>query len=182
MPRQDNENLTIYPDGRPIDAQRAWRQDFPIDVPEDHYIARRDFTKFLILTSFAFVCGQFWIAIKNFIRRRQGLPPVLQVVRLDALPVGGVMQFSYPQPHDSCLLIRTSETECLAYDQKCTHLGCAVIPDVKNDKLICPCHKGIFQASTGRPLAGPPRRPLPRITLKIENGIVYATGVEVSAI
>src|SRR5579875_3286117 len=30
----------------------AWRQDFPIDWPQDHYVARRDFTKFLVLTAF----------------------------------------------------------------------------------------------------------------------------------
>jgi nitrite reductase/ring-hydroxylating ferredoxin subunit len=179
--QKNSENETIYPNGKPIGQQRAWRQDFPVDWPQDHYVARRDFTKFLVLASLAFVCGQFWIVIKNFIRKRQGLPPVQQLARLDQIPVGGVLPFNYPQEHDNCLLIRTSDSECIAFSQKCTHLGCAVVPDVKNDRLLCPCHKGIFQASTGRPLAGPPRRPLPRITLEIRNGVVYATGVEVAS-
>ena len=33
-------------------------------------------------------------------------------------------------------------------------------------------------SQTGRPLAGPPQRPLPRILLEVRDGIVYATGVE----
>jgi Rieske Fe-S protein len=33
---------------------------------------------------------------------------------------------------------------------------------------------------TGRPTAGPPRRPLPKITLDIRDGTIYATGVELS--
>ena len=34
-----------------------WRQDFPIDWPNDEFVARREFTKFLVLTSGAFVAG-----------------------------------------------------------------------------------------------------------------------------
>ena len=47
----DPEQISTPPDGKPMGRQPAWRQDFPIDVPQDNYIARRDFTKFLVLTS-----------------------------------------------------------------------------------------------------------------------------------
>lgn len=50
-----------FPDGRSADEQPAWRDDFPIDWPEDHYVARRDYTKFMVLTSLAFAVGQLWI-------------------------------------------------------------------------------------------------------------------------
>jgi len=43
---------------------------------------------------------------------------------------------------------------------------------------VCPCHHGYFDAQTGQPLAGPPRRPLPRITLALRDGVIYAKGVE----
>ena len=66
----------------------------------------------------------------------------------------------------------------LAYDQKCTHLSCAVVPEVEHVRLACPCHKGYFDLATGRPVAGPPRRPLPRVTVHVRDGVVYATGVE----
>jgi Rieske Fe-S protein len=30
---------------------------------------------------------------------------------------------------------------------------------------------------SGRPLAGPPRRPLPQVTLEIRDGRIYATAI-----
>ena len=50
-PVPERETISIPPDGRPAEEQPAWRQDFPIDWPQDHYVERRDFVKFLTLTS-----------------------------------------------------------------------------------------------------------------------------------
>ena len=47
-----------YPDKVPLPLQPHWRQDFPTDIPEDDHVARREFVKFLVLTSGAFVAGQ----------------------------------------------------------------------------------------------------------------------------
>jgi Rieske Fe-S protein len=44
--------------------------------------------------------------------------------------------------------------------------------------LHCPCHEGLFDLRSGRPIAGPPRRPLPRIVLEVRERDVYAIGVE----
>jgi Rieske Fe-S protein len=76
------------------------------------------------------------------------------------------------------LLIRQSEDVFQAYSSQCTHLMCPVRPDLTHNRLHCPCHEGYFDAATGRPTAGPPRRPLPRIHLRIDGGVVYATAVE----
>jgi hypothetical protein len=38
-------------------------QGFPVDWPEDEYRSRREFVAFLMLTSAAFVAGQFWILL-----------------------------------------------------------------------------------------------------------------------
>ena len=67
--KPDNAPPTTFPDGRPEEEQPKWRQDFPIDVEADEYGARRDFTKFMVLTSLAFACGQVWIALLSFFRR-----------------------------------------------------------------------------------------------------------------
>ena len=40
---RDRDQITIPPDGRDAASQPAWRQDFPIDWPQDHYVERRDF-------------------------------------------------------------------------------------------------------------------------------------------
>jgi Rieske Fe-S protein len=177
----DPELHTVAPDRRPLSDQPKWRQDFPIDEAQDAYVARRDFTKFLGLTSLAFVVGQFWIAIQNRWRRTRGTLPIIQIAKVDELAIGTAKVFHYPTEIDPALLIRLDADEFLAYSSQCTHLQCPVIPQVEVGRLHCPCHAGSFDLRTGQPISGPPRRPLPRITLKIENAIVYATGVEQSA-
>jgi Rieske Fe-S protein len=176
------EIYTLPPDGRPFDQQPDWRHDFPIDWPQDHYVARRDFTKFMVLTSLAFAVGQFWIGVQNAIRRRRGKPSIVRIASLSAVPVGGTLAFTYPGPHDDCLLFRAADDVLLAYSQKCTHLSCAVVPRPQENRMYCPCHEGYFELSSGRPIAGPPRRPLPRITLKVRGEDVYATGVVLSTV
>ena len=86
--------------------------------------------------------------------------------------------FAYPAEHDPCLLVRTSDTEFVAFSQKCTHLSCAVIPRPEEGIFFCPCHEGRFDLRSGAPTAGPPRRPLPRILLDIRGRTIYAVGVE----
>ena len=54
--------------GQPSTKQRAWEEYFPIQASEEYYVARRDFTKFLGLTSLGFVVGQFWIVVQNWYR------------------------------------------------------------------------------------------------------------------
>jgi len=175
--RHELEQISTPPDGRPLAEQAAWRRDFPIDTGQDNYVARRDFTKFLVLTSLAFVVGQVSIGVQNFLRRRRGAPPIMRVATLDQLHVGGSLVFAYPHEHDDCILLRPSADTLLAYSQKCTHLSCAVVPQGASNCLYCPCHEGRFDLGTGRPIAGPPRRPLPRITLERRGADIYATGV-----
>lgn len=182
-PVRDPEQITTPPDGRPLEEQPKWRQDFPIDWTQDHYVARRDFTKFMVLTSFAFVVGQFWIIAQNWFRRRSGKPAIQRIASLSKLGVGQVVVFHYPREADNCILIRLNEgdakgVELVAYSQECTHLACAVIPDVKRGVIHCPCHEGFFDLKTGVVLAGPPPRPLSRILLEIRDDNIYATGVE----
>lgn len=176
------EQITIAPDGRPAEAQPAWRQDFPIDWPQDVYVERRDFMKFMVLTSLAFTVGQFWIAAQNWLRGRRGAPEGRRIASLDTLPVGGSLVFAYPGDHDNCVLVRLSDTELVAYSQKCTHLACAVIPRPDRGDIHCPCHSGYFDLRSGRPTAGPPTRPLPRITLEVHGRDIYATGIELRTV
>ena len=172
------EEITIAPDFRPPEQQPAWRQDFPIDWPQDHYVERRDFMKFLVLTSFAMTVGQFWIAAQNWLRRQRGLPELRRIASLDQLAVGGTLVFNYPGAHDPCVLVRLSDTELVAYSQKCTHLSCAVIPRPERGDIHCPCHEGYFDLRSGRPIAGPPPRPLPRVHVDVRGREIFATGIE----
>jgi nitrite reductase/ring-hydroxylating ferredoxin subunit len=171
------DDLTVPPDGRPLEAQPKWRQDFPVDWPEDEYITRRDFVKFLILTSGAFATGQLWLVVQSLLRSR-ATPEPLALALVEEVPVGGSLIFNYPEDSAARLLVRVDEETFVAYEQQCTHLTCPVIPAVEEGELHCPCHEGIFDLLTGRPLAGPPRRPLARVTLEVREGTIYATGME----
>jgi len=177
----DPEAVTAPPDGRPPKQQPRWRQDFPIDWPTDEYRSRRQFAGFLLLTSLAFVAGHAWIALLSALRRMRRAPPTLDLVGIEELAVGGVRVFAYPEPGDPCVLVRLAADRFVAYDRRCTHLSCPVIPKPEEGRLHCPCHEGSFSIESGEPLAGPPRRPLPRVTLELRDGRVIATGVELPA-
>ena len=174
----DPEQISTPPDGQPLHTQAAWRQDFPIDVPQDNYIARRDFTKFMVLTSGAFVVGQVVIGLKVLQAQHAAPPAGRKVASLADLPVGGALTFNYPHEHDPCILLRPDEQTLLAYSQKCTHLSCAIIPDHDHGCLDCPCHEGKFDLATGRPISGPPRRPLPLVHVELRGADIWATRVE----
>jgi Rieske Fe-S protein len=180
--RRDPEQLTLPPDGRPAEAQPGWRKDFAIDWPQDQYVARRDFAKFLVLTSGAFVVGQSWIAAQTLLRSSTPRPARARVASLRELAPGSALTFNYPGEHDPCLLVRTREGELLAYSQKCTHLSCAVVPRIEAGVIHCPCHEGYFDLRTGRNIAGPPPRPLPKIELEVEGDEVFAVGVHAGSV
>ena len=181
-PVVDADEITRAPDGRPHDEQPKWRRDFPIDTPQDLYVARRDFVKFMVLTSLAFTVGQFWIAAQNWARRRRGLPEIRLVGSVTDIPVGGALTFNYPDPTDRCVMVRPDANTLVAYSQQCTHLSCAVIPQAEHNRLFCPCHEGAFDLLSGRPIAGPPNRPLTKVILDVRGERIYASGIELRTV
>ncbi len=162
---------------QPITERTKWRDDFPVDTPQDDYVSRREFIKFLVLIIGAFMTGQFWIGLLN-LQMEPRKPSLKPIASLDQIPVGGHLTFHYPDTHSLCILLRTSEDTLVAYDNKCTHLMCPVIPDMEKGELFCPCHKGFFDINTGRPFAGPPTRKLAEVKLRVEEGMIYAVGME----
>jgi nitrite reductase/ring-hydroxylating ferredoxin subunit len=169
--------VTVAPDARPAAEQPAWRQDFPIDWPNDQFVARRDFAKFLVLTSAAFVAGQGWIAAQDLVKTNRAPAPRVRIASVREVPVGTSKMFEYP-PGKPCLLVHVSEDTLVAFSQQCTHLSCAVVPKVAEGVFHCPCHEGYFDLMTGRNIAGPPPRPLPKVLLEREGDDVFAVGVE----
>jgi Rieske Fe-S protein len=69
----------------------------------------------------------------------------------------------------------------VAFEQKCTHLSCAVVYSRERDRLECPCHQGYFSASSGAVLGGPPPRPLARIRLEKRGEELVAVGIKTDA-
>jgi hypothetical protein len=130
--------VTVAPNFAPLEAQPASRQDFPIDWPQDLYVERRDFMKFMVLTSAAFTIGQLWVGVQNWYRRRNGQWPLQRIASVDEIAVGASVGFSYPDEHEPCLLVRLTTSEFVAFGQKCTHLSCAVVPRPQEGSFYCP--------------------------------------------
>lgn len=160
------------------DPLPRWREDFPINWEDDHYVTRREFTSFLALISGALFLGTGLVGVRAWWRRWAGRAPApVRIAQAAEVPVGGVTLFHYPTSDDPCLLIRPATDRFVAYSQKCTHLSCPVVYKAADQRLHCPCHEGHFAVDDGRVLAGPPKRPLPRITLTRSGEEIWAMGV-----
>jgi cytochrome b6-f complex iron-sulfur subunit len=85
------------------------------------------------------------------------------------IPAGGGRSFVIKGSDIPYLLIHLEDGSFKAYEQKCTHLSCAVYYKKGSGQIVCPCHNGFFNASDGSVIAGPPPRKLPHLRV-IEKG------------
>jgi nitrite reductase/ring-hydroxylating ferredoxin subunit len=155
----------------------VWAEEFSVYGAEDAYVQRRQFTKFLVLTSLGMVSGNGWIWLKALTVSERAAWPQMAIGRASEIQPGTVRFFSYPDEADPCILVRRTNGEFVAFSQKCTHLSCAVYYAPERDRLECPCHEGYFAASNGRVLQGPPPRPLPQITIEQRGDQLFAVGL-----
>ena len=159
-----------------METTPKWREDFPIEWGADHYVTRREFTKFLVLASGATFFGNAYFAVQRY-RQHHQVFASQAIARTNELAVGGVKLVHYPDADTPALLIRLKNGEYVAYLQRCTHLSCPVHFAAATNRLECPCHNGAFDATTGAVLEGPPPRPLPRLVLRMEGDQILAEGV-----
>jgi cytochrome b6-f complex iron-sulfur subunit len=66
------------------------------------------------------------------------------------------------------LLVNTPAGELRAFDGICTHLNCTVQYREDFAHIWCACHNGHYDL-TGKNIAGPPPRPLPRLTVSVRG-------------
>lgn len=157
----------------PVDPP-TWRRDFPYTSAGEDDVTRREFVRFLVLASGAFAAGTVataaWASLRSI---NHGEPRA--IVALEDVPVNGTYLFRYPTDADPAILVRLTGNRLHAMSQKCTHLSCVVYYEPDSQRMICPCHEGIFDAE-GRVLEGPPQRPLGRIDVEVRDGVVWALG------
>lgn len=165
--------------GQPARAlpQAPWRIEFPYHWDADDLVARRELLHLAVYTSGALFGVTAILAVLGALRRPERLP-VVPIARVSAVPEGSALYFTYPGPADQAVLLHLPGGQFVAYSQKCTHLSCAVYYQPTEGRLYCPCHEGVFHPVTGDPIAGPPRRRLPRIVLRQEGDQLYAVGRE----
>lgn len=157
------------------DFEPLWRDEFSIDAAHESMVTRRQFTKFLTLTSLAMLVGNLWILVKSFMQKPELYHPKV-IANANEIPLGGVKLFHYPTERDPCILVHTEDNKFAAYSQKCTHLSCPVYYSTQTKQLECPCHEGTFSLATGAVIKGPPPRALPKVIIEEQNGVLVAVG------
>ncbi|MFK7050303.1 MULTISPECIES: ubiquinol-cytochrome c reductase iron-sulfur subunit [Flavobacterium] len=155
---------------------KNWKKDFPIQKEEAIQVSRRDFAKFLTLVSGGLMIGSGLVAAKAYLFPKEEVEGEQYVCNKGDIPIGGTKAFQIKGSNIPYILIHLEDGTFRAYEQKCTHLSCAVYYKPGSGQIICPCHEGHFDAKTGEVLAGPPPRPLPQLAVieKQENLYVKA--------
>ncbi len=156
---------------------KRWRAEFPYHWDVDDLVSRRGLLEFAVYASGALFSATAILAVLGLTRRPRQTP-VVPIARLDQVPEGHAFYFNYPGPEDQAMLVHLPGDQFVAYSQKCTHLSCAVYFQPEQGRLYCPCHEWAFSPVSGDPIAGPPRRRLPRILLRRDGDQISAVGWE----
>jgi Rieske Fe-S protein len=151
----------------------APREKESISTNREKKVSRRSFHKLITLGTLAAASGSVGVFTAGCSRTY----PALVVAHAGEIPVGGSKIFSYPDDLHPCLLLRPSENSYLAYSRTCTHTSCPVFYRAEENRIVCPCHGGVYSVADGSVLAGPPPHPLPRITLEQRGSDLVATGI-----
>ncbi|WP_147533060.1 ubiquinol-cytochrome c reductase iron-sulfur subunit [Bacillus marasmi] len=152
-----------------------------INRNNERKLDRRGFMKNLVGAAGVFAVSSLpWgaLAAKELNGLSEKEYPHQKIIDVSSIAIGDSVDFKFPGEHDDAILIRLSEEKYVAYQNACTHLRCPVFWVKEKNEMVCPCHHGKFDVKTGEPTAGPPRRPLPEIQVKVENGAVYAVKVK----
>ena len=73
---------------------------------------------------------------------------------------------------NNIIIIRTSASTFHALSAICTHAGCTVMYDASRSDILCPCHGGTYNATTGAVIAGPPPSGLTIYTATLSGNIL----------
>lgn len=153
-----------------------WQRDFPYRQDEARLVTRREFSRMLCLISGAMVAGSAYVVARAFWPEGTHNAGRFLVCRRDELQAGGTRSFQLPGSSTPYILIHLESGVFKAYEQKCTHLSCAVFYKAGSGKIECPCHNGWFDANTGDVLQGPPPRPLPALQVVEDGDNIFVLG------
>lgn len=145
---------------------------------EQNEITRRSFCNRMFFTSAGLLIGANELRGQKQSQQARLLsyPPV-KIEGAERVLPGSFLYFNYPRASDPAVLVRAQDGEYLAYSRKCAHLGCSVDYDDARRCLVCPCHRGAYDARTGYVVFGPPPRPLDQIVLQVRaGGALWAVG------
>ncbi len=88
------------------------------------------------------------------------------VIKKSEIPVGSskdIVVNNIPS-----IIINTPDKGFIVLSKICTHLGCLVEYDKSKNRLICPCHAGVYSLD-GNVISGPPPKPLRKFPVQVEG-------------
>ena len=116
--------------------------------------------------------------------------PRLRIASLSQLQQGQPVDFEYPLQGQPNFLIKLGapasggvgpDGDIVAFSYICTHMGCPLIGQYKDEHKIlgpCPCHFTTFDLrNNGMVVLGQATQNLPQVTLAVEGDDIYATGL-----
>lgn len=124
-------------------------------------------------------------AIQAFVSpgfRRSAARPWMKVAQADQVELETPVKVDFVEPENDAWIetralrtvwLRTDDGESFtAFSGTCTHLGCSVAYDAGRGMFVCPCHQGLFDATSGAVLGGPPPRGLDPLPVRVVEGEV----------
>ena len=114
--------------------------------------------------------------------------PRLRVIALAKLKPNQPVTFNYPLQAQASVLLDMGhavpsgvgpKSSIVAYSIACQHMGCPVDYRPQIREFVCPCHQSRYDPERlGSIIQGVAMQPLARILLQVQNGAVWAVGVE----
>jgi thiosulfate dehydrogenase [quinone] large subunit len=88
------------------------------------------------------------------------------------LPRGQGANYTDPRDGRPDIVVRHDDGSLSAFSAVCTHAGCTV--GYQGGQIVCPCHGGTFDPSSGAVISGPPPSGLARKRVVERGGTIYA--------
>ena len=145
------------------------------DIPEETpSLTRRVFVKSGLAAAGACYAAALGYPIYQYLaaaaQKSEAESAVKEVVLndVDKLPFPSALMFKFAG--HPALLIRHTDNSWTALSAVCTHLGCTVQFDAKQNLITCACHGGIYNPATGANISGPPPKPLTEFHVIVSQG------------
>lgn len=143
----------------------------------EEQIDRRGFLKRMLKLMFLMISVFFIVLVLIILKPTRARKRSFKFFEVseDKIPKEGVRKVDIKIDEErnfKVFIIRTNQDSIIALSPICSHLGCFVYFDKNSNEFICPCHGGRYDPE-GKVLAGPPKEPLQKLPIKIENKRVF---------
>lgn len=131
---------------------------------------RRNFLQLLLASLGSITLASFAYPLLRFLAPPAGETKVKKLtLQKSEIPIGGSKNIVFNDA--PAIVINRPGKGLTALSKVCTHLGCLVEYDKDKNRMVCPCHAGVYDLE-GNVLSGPPPKPLPKLPLRVEGDTI----------